>query len=223
MSSHCSFGVLDKVIPFILVFQVCYFCLIPPVPNKRPNGAGRFVAVGEKSRTASCPPVSPLGGNSPVPAFTLLSRRLSPKVSPDALDVSTAGPPHPTQRGTQRPEMRDHLGTRGMLPARAGTPGVTSHPQLRPKQPNVALALSYLSPETPTPSALWRHPLLPRQHPSPSLPRGPLHHSLTPAQGSSPPRPPTRETVLEKGGTQHGSPSPSYSHRHQQSCQGCQS
>lgn len=84
----------------------------------------------------------------------------------------------------------------------------TNRPQLRLRQSDVALALSHISTETPAPGALWRQSLLSDETVSPpaaaSLPqpfqRGPLHHSLTPAQGSSPALPSPRGTILEKGG-----------------------
>ena len=98
--SSLQFWVLDKVIPFILIFQACYLCLIPPLANNRPKfDAGRFAAVGEKSRTASCHPVSHVEETDTFPHPTLLSRRASPKLSPDTLNVNKAGPPHPTHRG----------------------------------------------------------------------------------------------------------------------------
>lgn len=100
MSHHCNFGFLT-VIPLILIFQACYLCLIPLFPNNRQFHAGRFGAAGEKSRTASCPPVSHLEETDTFLHPTLLSRRLSPKLSPDTLNVNKAGPPHPhTQRVT---------------------------------------------------------------------------------------------------------------------------
>lgn len=109
VSSHCGFGVLDKVMPFILIFQACYLPLVPPVPNNRPKfDTGRFVAVGEKSGTASCPPVSPLGGNRPIPTSrSALNKAESQTVIRHSeCKQSRALSPH-TQRGTRPPEMQD--------------------------------------------------------------------------------------------------------------------
>lgn len=183
-SGHCGFGAPGKVTPFILIFQACYLCFIPLVPNNRPRlAAGRFVAEEQ-----DCPSSSRFhpAGHRPIPAPHSALKEPSPKLSPATLNVNKAAPSPHTQRATQPREHGVGWGPKGCCSP--GMPRVTNNPQLRLGRSGVALALSHVSPEIPAPGAPWRQPLLP---PSQPFQRGPLHHGLTRAQGSSPALPPT--------------------------------
>lgn len=84
LSCHCSFGVLDEVVPFIFLSQACYLCPILSVPKTRPElGAGRFVPEGKRvglpclqistwrKQLCFCIPLCPQGSHIPTPHRTL--------------------------------------------------------------------------------------------------------------------------------------------------------
>lgn len=114
LSSHCSFGVLDEVVPFTLLSQVFYLCPIPSVPKTRPGlDGGRFVPEG-KQVGLPCPPDSHAEKTAPFLLPTLPPRK--PRPSP------TSDTECEPSRAPTAPGMWDQLGNKAGMSRVINTP-----------------------------------------------------------------------------------------------------